>query len=423
MTAIRHGEGSVERRFASATGVLSVAMLAASAANYGLNLGLARLLEPAEFGDASLMVTLLLGLTAVGVALQLLTAREISGAAAADADGIRRHLARRAGLGGLLLAAAMAAAAPGLQVAFHTGSAWPFVVLAAGLPLYLVQSVDRGVLQGRFEFTRLGASFAMEAAVRLVGGLLLVAAGLGVVGATAALSLSFVGSWAVTRPARRRSGARSPRRSPRRSSAATSRATAVLLVGQIVINNGDVVLAKQLLDPETAGSYAAIALIGRAVFFASWAVANAAFPFAAGAATGRRVLRLGVIIVSVLSALAVGMLLLIGDRLAPKLFGAALVDDAALFAPYAAATGMFAVANLIATLDVAADRMDTSLAILGGGILQTVLLLSAGHDPRALVIAQVLAMAILLIATASVHCRSRNTRSLWERGLVVETVG
>ena len=83
----------LRRSFASATGLLSAAMLTASAANYALNLGLARLLDPAQFGDATLMVTLLLGLTAAGVALQLITARAVSDASHDGTEGIRARLA------------------------------------------------------------------------------------------------------------------------------------------------------------------------------------------------------------------------------------------------------------------------------------------------------------------------------------------
>lgn len=400
-------KANLPRSFASATGLLSAAMLTASAANYALNLGLARLLDPAQFGDATLMVTLLLGLTAAGVALQLIAARAVSDASYDETEGIRARLASSAGRGGVLLALATAAAAPILRDVLHTESALPFVALAAGLPIYLLQSVDRGVLQGRLEFRRLAGSFAVEAVVRLVGGIAFVAIGLGVTGATAALSLSFIGSWLTVRPARSASANRAARPVAVPLGNA-SRATVLLLVGQIIINNGDVIWAKQLLDPETAGSYAAVALVGRAVFFCSWAVANAAFPLASADDDGApSVLAMGIGAVTALSVVSVVAIAVIGDRLGPLMFGSSIDDIPDLFVPYAIATAMFAVANLVATVDVACGRMDTALVVVGGGILQTVLLVRFGTSPASLVDMQLVAMTVLLIVTTVVHRRRR----------------
>ncbi len=58
--------------------LLTGAMLAASGVNYALNLFLARTMTPSEFGDANLIVTVMLGLTAVAVTLQLVTAQRVS---------------------------------------------------------------------------------------------------------------------------------------------------------------------------------------------------------------------------------------------------------------------------------------------------------------------------------------------------------
>ena len=267
------------------------------------------------------------------------------------------------------------------------------------------------MLQGRLEFGRLAGSFAVEAAVRLLGGLALVAVGLGVTGATAALSLSFVGSWLTLRPARSGRADRTGR-TVAIPLANASRATVLLLVGQIIINNGDVIWAKQLLDPETAGSYAAVALVGRAVFFCSWAVANAAFPLASADDDGASsVLAMGVGAVTAMSVAAVVAIAVIGDRLGPLMFGSSIDDIPDLFVPYAIATAMFAVANLVATVDVARGRMDTALTVVGGGILQTVLLVRFGTSPESLVDMQLVAMTVLLIGTTVVHRGRRDVPS------------
>ncbi|MGL1553629.1 hypothetical protein ACSTHM_23635, partial [Vibrio parahaemolyticus] len=46
----------------------------------------------------------------------------------------------------------------------------------------------------------------------------------------------------------------------------------ILLVGQIIANNSDILVSKAVFAPADAGVYAAVALVGRAVFFLAWSV-------------------------------------------------------------------------------------------------------------------------------------------------------
>ena len=57
----------------------------------------------------------------------------------------------------------------------------------------------------------------------------------------------------------------------------------VFFVGQVVINNCDIVVVKHFFPPNPAGLYAAVALVGRVVFAFSWAIVNTMFPIVASA--------------------------------------------------------------------------------------------------------------------------------------------
>lgn len=412
------------RSLVTSAGILSLAMLVASAANYGLNLVLAQWLSPAAFGDATLMVTLMLGLTILAVGLQLVSAHLASTDTADDVHllAVRGFLLRWAWVGGWAFAGLMLFTAPLLQSAFRTGSSMPFAILAVGLPFYLAQAVERGVLQGQLRFRRLATSYVVEAAVRLAGGLLLVLAGFGVEGATLGLTGSFVASWLVVRShrsARRYDGAAAVA-----GAGALVRSTSVLLVGQIIINNGDVIVAKQMLDPGSAGRYAAVALVGRAVFFCSWAVVNAAFPLSAREDSTDRssILRWALVTVSAMSGLAVAVIAASASAVVPVAFGDEYRQVLDLFAPYAVATGFFAVANVIATVDMARGRIDTAGVVLAGAAVQTGVLIGVGSSPQGLVAAQVFVMFGLLVVVAAVHVRptlrARSRQSPPERRLL-----
>lgn len=394
--------------------LLAAATVAANAGNYALNLLLGRWLSPAGFADATLMVTLMLSLTSVALSLQLVAARY----AAADPLGCGPAIARLrryALLAGLALGLLLALLAPQWQQLFRTGSAWPFVVLGAGIPAYLAQAVGRGVLQGGFRFGRIALSLVVEMGVRLAVGVAAVAAGFGVTGATVGLSASFVATWLVVR---RAAGPSGPTGVPDRAPTPVGRyaASVGLFVGaQIVINNGDVLVAKAVLAPDTAGTYSAIALVGRAVFFVSWSAASVAFPAVARRhAEGRPTA--GLLAGSVAAVAAFGGLcalgaLTVGDPVLAAVLGPGYAGLGPLLGEYALLTTLFAMANTIASHHLSTGRLRESRLLLAGAGLQTALVLAAPATVAALVHAQLLAVSLLLVAVLAAQLPARRPRT------------
>lgn len=389
--------------------MLAVAMTAANAGNYLLNLVLGRWLTPAEFADANLMVTLMLLVTAIAVALQLISARfaSIHQARGTDerAEAVAARLRRVALISGFGLLILLAAPARWWADVFNTESAWPFVILAAGMPCYLLQAVGRGLLQGRLRFGSLAMTFVLEMVVRLFAGLGLVAAGLGVEGATLGLTLSFIATWLIVRRAQP-SAAAAPMAVDEILSLRTyALPVIVLLIGQIVINNGDVLVVKAFFPSERAGVYSAIALIGRAVFFLSWSAVTTLFPAVAqrdesGQGTNDLLL-VGVGVVAGACAVMTGAIAIGGDRFFTGMFGPEYAGVQHLLVQYAIATSMFAVANLVVTFHLSAGRSLESRLLVAAAVIQTVLLLANHATLAAVLVDQVIAMGILLAAVAA----------------------
>lgn len=416
-------QASTARQQFSGALILTVTMLGVSAANYLLNLLLARFLSPAEFGDANLAVNLVLAAAAAAAMLQLLSARS---GALEDPSGIeaRRRLMRWAwGIGGALGVGLVMGAAT-LADTFNTSTPVLFVVIGIGIPVYLAQAVMRGALQGDLRLGRLAVSYAVEAATRVGIALVMLALGFGVIGAAVAISLSFVASAIIARhrvattAAGERAGGSDPETDGRepdteeRGLAAVSVAATILLVGQVVIANGDVVLAKAVMAPEAAGAYAAAAVIGRGLYFLSWAVVHSTFPvFARAKSHEERRKAMIRALAMVVSTCVVGVtgLALVGEWLAPLLLGEGYEAAAELLVPYAIATALFAVANLVASLDLAIGRWRAPSALLLGAVLQTLLLLTFGATPMSMVMAQVIAMVCTATLVGVAHlCDNRS---------------
>lgn len=382
--------------------MLAGAMAVANAGNYVVNVGLGRWLSPAEFADANLMVTVFLLVTAFAIGLQFVAAKATDDAAVA-------WLRRRARIAGALLAVVLGAGAPFWKSVFACSSAWPFVVLALGMPCYLTQAVGRGFLQGHLDLRRLSWSFVVEMVVRVIMTLGLVAAGFGVLGATFGLVGALFATWLTVRQLTRSMDKSSEIPVDIAAVLRASRLMGVLLIGQIIVNNGDALMAKHTLPANTAAIYAAIALVGRAVFFLSWSVATTIYPAAArrhASGGSSQSLLLG----AVGAVFAIGLSCslaawCVGSYALGKVFGPLYSGHANHLALYAGATTMFAVSNLIATHEVSIGRGRDARLIVAGGVVQTVLLLALRNSIGQLIAAQLLAMGGLTLVLGALHLR------------------
>lgn len=396
------------------SGLFFLSTLLVNAGNYCFNLLLGRLLGPALFADVSLIITLFLFLTFITAGFQQ-TAAKFAAIYSANQDAaqlwaLRRWLNRRSWVIGLFFCVLVGGAAPFWQTFFHTTSPWLFVLFAIGLPFYFVQGIDRGLLQGQMRFGLLATSYQAEMWVRLLLGLGLVLLGWAAYGAVLALTLSIIATWAVAAYGLRQTEGRTP---SIKGGAATfgigerqallAFALPVLLVeiSLILINNSDVLLVKRFFDSATAGQYAALALIGRIVFFGTWSVVITMFPLVAQKAQRgdphRQILWMSLGMVAGVSCVIVTATAVAPTMIIQLLFGAAYLPVAPLLWLYALATALFALANVLINYHLALGNRDGAFLALTAGLCQVVLLFFFHATLEQVVVIQVGLMGALLL--------------------------
>lgn len=373
---------------------LVLAIMAVNAGNYGLNVLLANRLEPSLFGDASLMVTVLLLTGVLAATLQLSTSVAIL---RSPGEGGRhlaamRLLTNRLGLAGAL---ALGAISPFATAILQIESPWALFVMAVGIPLHLQLAVERGRLQGRLQLGRLAATFVAEGVARVAATLVVLAVSPDVTTLAIALNVGFLGGYLVGRP---RSGLRSwlNLSSPGPMSRMGSIGTAVVAI--TLITNLDVIAAKGVFTPAVAGSFAALALGGRVVFFASWTLQQALLPIVLaehatiGPALRRRLFLLG-------NAGVCALLVAIGWAWAPYWVGLAYGEDYTEIVPlvglYALGTGAISAAAAYALVKSSDgnDRPARTL-LVGAGVITAVSLLF-GESISLFVTARVACLVVL----------------------------
>lgn len=386
--------------------LLFVSTTIVNAGNYLANLLLGRLLGPAAFADLSLVVTLILVMSFISASLTQTTAKFAAiNTARNDLQRIaslRRWLAQRAWAVGIVVLALLVFGSPLLQDFFQTASIWPFVILGLGIPLLFAKGVEQGVLQGQTRFGTLALSYQAEMWVRLIASLLFVAIGWGVNGAVVGLVLSLVATWLVARRARvglPMSGVLAAEE--QRSITRFAGPVLIALIGQILINNSDILIVKHFFAPEPAGQYSALALIGRIVFFATWSVVTAMFPVAAQrkqrGEPHRQLLAMSLGLVTVISSGIIAMTVLVPELIVGTLFGPAYLQIAPLLWLYAVATMLYALANVVINYRLSIGDSGGSFVSMGAGIAQVVGLWLFHSSLREVVLVQIGIMAVLLI--------------------------
>jgi O-antigen/teichoic acid export membrane protein len=385
---------------------LGAATLVASIANYTSNLALGRRLDADQFADAALVVSGLLLLSAVAVGLQLTVARAIAAGGGAAAA---RRIEQRALVVGASIGLAMSALSPLIASRFNMDSPVPLIVLAAGVPVFFSMAIRRGVLQASHRFGRIAISQIAEPMARLAVTVAALSLGLGATSAALGLVAAFAVGWVAASPGPGRLDIGSSGRVQRSALGAT----VLLLVGQVVIANGDLWVVAALI-PSDAGSYAAVALVGRLVYIAGWSIVTVVFPSlvsGSGTANGNLLIRAVAAAATVGTALTVGAFVA-GDRLIGLMVGDGYVGAGELLGPYALATTLFVVANLLAVADVAEGRRLLPAMLAAGSVLQTALLvLVSSRGIVWAVYAQLIAMAALVVILAAVTIARQQGRT------------
>lgn len=252
---------------------LAAAVMAANFIALAFTIVFARVLHSDGYGSLAALVSTFLILSVPGSALQMTVAREVSrGVAEGEAHPAAGVWGWLTTLGLVTLGATALSIFGRDLIAKAIGVDDLPWAAAAAVPagcLWLILSVQRGALQGLQRYRLVGASLIVEAAARLLTGLALVGAGMGVTGAFLGTTVS-VGAVALALavPLLRAAGPhREHRERPLRDLVGRAWAPVAALSLIAVLQNIDVIVVKHVAAEDPAGAYAAAAVIAKGVIW------------------------------------------------------------------------------------------------------------------------------------------------------------
>lgn len=378
--------------------------------NYVYNLLLGRILGPAQFADAAILITLLLVLSFVAMTFQLTVAKF-----ALHFEGdfhhqfIKRVYTLSLGIG-IGLGCVVIACASKLQHIFHTQSYGMFIIFGIATPLYFLMSVNRGRWQGNSSFTPLSMTYQFEMITRLAITLLciLIFRETPTIGVAVGMACSFI---AGMLPFKKYSFKKiATIKLPAKDQKLLLHFflyTAFYELTQIICNNSDILLVKHFFPDHESGLYASLALIGRVVYFVTWMFVMLLLPKVIAKKKNNEdtnaVLMKYCSYVIVFAAAVILGSFLFPEMAVRMLFGDAYIAIAPLLGWYALATSLFALSNIFVYYFLS---LETYLPVyIGalGGILQIVLIYFFHENLYQVVYMQIIAMGLLCVAQISYY--------------------
>jgi O-antigen/teichoic acid export membrane protein len=385
--------------------ILLIGSVFVSLANFGYNIGVARMLGPSDFSHAAAAVTILMLISAITLAFQLVCTKLVAKAESPEKKAaVFQHLRKRSWIVGIGLCIFMLIANSMLTSYLRLSSPWIVILLAVGLTVYVPLGVKRGGLQGTCRFRGLSWNMAAEAIIKFVGAMVLIELGFGVLGAVAAISGSVILAFLLPDSARE---LRMPTVDRPSAPVGEARQAIVFFVGQVVISNIDILMVKHFFRPEDAGLYAAIALVGRLLYFASWSVVSAMFPVSAENKTETAkgsLLAIPLLLVTGMSVVFVLLLAAFPRLVFQSLFGAHFQSGISgmnwLLSMNAAATGVYSIAVVLITYEMSRRIANTGwLQLVVSGLIVLGITLFHSTLLEVIIVQQVLRV-LLLVAVA-----------------------
>lgn len=386
-----------------------VTILLVNGGNYLYNLLLGRILGPAAFSDAAILITFLLILSFVGMTFQIVSAKYAVLFSEEKLVLFTNMITKYALLSGIAIGMAIVLFYQELQGLFHTKTASMFMIFGFGIPFYFMMSINRGLYQGKNLMKKLALTYQTEMASRLVltitAVLLLPAVPPSIIVAFGILFSFVFGLF----PFQKNIGLSLQFTNVQEGQDTLLDKKAIITFflltafyefTQIIINNSDIILVKHYFDSEQAGLYASLALIGRVVYFVAWMFVMLLLPkviqLKKDGQETKPILMKYVAYITVLSSFIVLVTFVFPETVVHLMFGKAYLSIAYLLWKYALATSVFAIANIFAYYFLSINQYIPVVVSAVIGLTQIVLIVLFHDSLQRVVEMQIIAMVALL---------------------------
>ena len=385
--ALRTLRAASQRGLMGPAAAVFVSANIANVANLLFNMIFARLMGPAAFADLTLLLTLKLGVLSFLGALQFAFAEHVAKTPDLNTAKLKAHLLSARSLKlSIPIMFALIALADFIASALNFSSPLAFGLLALAIPFFLPMVIYRGLTQGFIDIPKIILSIQAEWIIRLVGSVILWRMGLGLPGIAAAVGLSILAGLFFSTDKQDRSPSKQVPAGANPYALKTLGFTAVpyliLQAAQVVVLDSDIIIAKAMFTPQTAGLVAGLILIQRIFFFAFLSCSTILQPYVARqSGNGKPLKGLLTLLFAIVFMSAAALIIIVpNSELVVKIM---LGEDYAALASIvwiSALTGaVFIASHLCAVYQIVRGQTFAAQTVLGFGVFQLISLSAVNH--------------------------------------------
>ena len=289
-----------------------------------------------------------------------------------------------------------------LSFFLHLESIWPLLLIMTASVVSIYVSVNTAVLQGYLRFGLISISSIIQAVLRITLGPLLVFLGLRVLGAVSTILLSLIVGYFLT--------AFFVNRQLKDIKMKAIQLNFQKALGYLVpvffwtlafssFYTTDIILARHFLSPQEAGFYAALATLGKIIFFASSPIIMVMFPMVSERqANGKKysnLLFLSLGLVALVCFSISGIYFLFPKLMVNLLYGSQYLAAASQLWLFAIFLSLYSLAYLLTNFYLSIKKVEIVVLPVLAALLQIVLIFFFHQDLRQIVLMSVISLALL----------------------------
>ncbi|GEM_PF-752468 len=358
--------------------IMFVSSFGVGALNYIFNIVVARILDKEQFGAFSSLFSLLTILLILGGGISLVLIKFSAVLYAKQDDAALANFIRLAfyylGLSSIVLMIIFGVASPFIYDFLKLESFGPLIILALSIGLALTGSVGGSVLKGIQHFAQSSGSSIVGAIAKILALILFTLPFWpmsSVTGAMLSVPASAVIMIGLDMFFLKDILAKYNPNKPKlphfawKDMLVYSIPATIAVLGITMLNSIDVILARNYLTAEASGDYAALATLGKIIFFATSAIPMAMFPIVSARHAvnepHRKMLFASLGVVSLMSLGAFGVYQFFSEFIVNLLIGEKFLPIAPLLGKFALIMGMYSLINVLVNYYLSIQKYTLSI--------------------------------------------------------------
>lgn len=263
--------------------------------------------------------------------------------------------------------------------------------------------IPKGILQGQKKFVKLGSVYIVESVLKLVAAFGLVYLGFQVFGAISGVMVGLLIGFVYSFYANRQIISSKEEKTVLEKIYSKSIPYFISVIIIFLMMNLDIILAKRFFAEDLVGKYSAISILGKIIFFGTFAISKTMFPFVSENHESKKdttkIFNKSIGIVFTISLSVILIYTLFSDLIVNFLYGSEFLGISHYLIYSAISMSLLSLSNLILIYGLSVDRTKHYWVLFVFFFIEVILLFTFNNNIQEYVLALMVSMIIMFIGS------------------------